>query len=285
MPDALGDRMKAYENISRIYLTKRLPVIIRIDGRAFHSFTRGFGRPFDELLHKCMWETTKALCEQVGGVKLAYAQSDEISLLLTNDDTLTTEPWFGNSLQKLVSISASIATLEFNKVFLREYMEREEILDHALGDIDEQGNPRDLSTFIHLLEAYERSNMKAQFDARAFVLPPSEVANYFIWRQQDATRNSVQIVAQSLFSHKQLMNKNTDQLQEMIYQAGRNWNDYPVCYKRGVCCLKKPSQTETCVTLGDGTTVKMYRNQWTIDKEIPVFTQDRGYIENTFLER
>lgn len=283
MPDALGDRMKAYENISRIYLTKRLPVIIRIDGRAFHSFTRGFLRPFDDLFHRTMWGTAQALCEQIGGAKLAYVQSDEISLLLTNDDTLTTEPWFGNNLQKLVSISASIATLEFNKIFMSEYTAVDEMLEHAKEEAIKQDAPLDLVACIRMGEAYEKSLMNAQFDSRAFVLPPSEVVNYFIWRQQDATRNSIQMVAQNLFSHKELMNKNTDQLQEMIFQEGINWNEYPVCYKRGVCCLKKRSETETTVKLGDGNTVKMYRNKWTIDKEIPVFTQDRSYIENTYM--
>lgn len=258
--DSLGDRMKGYENISRIYLPRRLPVIIRVDGRAFHTFTRGFERPFDQVLRTCMRVAAKALCEQISGVKLAYVQSDEISLLLTNDDTLDTQPWFGNNLQKLVSLSASIATLAFNGEF------RQAIIRQP-----------DKQQFGSYLIAYNRG---AQFDSRAFVIPPTEVTNYFIWRQQDATRNSIQMVAQSLYSHKELMNKNTDELQEMIFQKGINWNDYPIPNKRGFCVVKKP-----CVIgiEADATGLEaaspVIRKQWVVDTDIPIFTQDRSYIE------
>ncbi len=269
MSDALGDRMKAYENISRIYLPKRLPVIIRVDGRAFHTFTRGFTRPFDKVLHESMWCTTESLCNQIGGVKLAYTQSDEISLLLTNDDTQETEPWFGNNLQKLVSIASSIATLAFNQYFYDTFKA-------WMGDPDAQPDQLDL------LNAYDKAVMKAQFDARAFVLPPSEVVNYFIWRQQDATRNSIQLVAQSLFSHKELMRKNTDQLQEMIFQKGINWNDYPTYYKRGLCYVKKPTKVRTVIDMKDLSKNEIIRNRWVPDYDIPIFTQNRSYIENTF---
>ena len=269
MSDALGDRMKTYENISRIYLPKRLPVIIRVDGRAFHTLTRGFARPFDKVLHESMWCTTEALCNQIGGVKLAYTQSDEISLLLTNDDTQETEPWFGNNLQKLVSIASSIATLAFNQYFYDTFKA-------WMGDPDAQPDQLDL------LNAYDKAVMKAQFDARAFVLPPSEVVNYFIWRQQDATRNSIQLVAQSLFSHKELMRKNTDQLQEMIFQKGINWNDYPTYYKRGLCYVKKPTKVRTVIDMKDLSETEIIRNRWVPDYNIPIFTQDRSYIENMF---
>ena len=269
MSDALGDRMKAYENISRIYLPKRLPVIIRVDGRAFHTLTRGFTRPFDKVLHESMWCTAEALCNQIGGVKLAYTQSDEISLLLTNDDTQETEPWFGNNLQKLVSIASSIATLAFNQYFYDTFKA-------WIGDPDVEPGQLDL------LNAYDKAIMKAQFDARAFVLPPSEVVNYFIWRQQDATRNSIQLVAQSLFPHKELMHKNTDQLQEMIFQKGINWNDYPTYYKRGLCYVKKPTKVRTVIDMKDMSETEIIRNRWTPDYDIPIFTQDRSYIENTF---
>ena len=277
MPDSLGDRMKGYENVSRIYLTKRLPVIIRIDGRAFHSFTRGFARPFDELLHKVMWQTTKALCEQVGGTKLGYVQSDEISLLLINDDTISTEPWFGNNLQKLVSVSASIATMEFNRAFLREYSAFGEALEYAQGDIDEDGKQINLDEGATRLQAYEKAALLAQFDARAFVIPPGEVTNYFIWRQQDATRNSIQMVAQSLYSHGELQNKNTSDLQEMIFQKGVNWDNLPVRFKRGVCCVKDIAGAT--INLPDGTQKFIQKSVWMHDFAIPIFTQNREYIE------
>lgn len=246
MSDALGDRMKQYEDAYRIYLPRRMPVIIRVDGRAFHTLTRGFQKPFDTFFHSIMLLTTKELCEAVEGVKMAYTQSDEISLLLTNDDDINTEPWFGNNLQKLVSLSASIATLAFNKYYSEE-------LYHDFEDN---------------IEPYVDGIFKAQFDARAFVLPKEEVVNYFIWRQQDAVRNSIQMVAQSMYSHKELLNKNCNQLQEMIFQKGVNWNDYETRYKRGLCYVKKPVQ------IGEIT-----RNKFVADLDIPIFIQNREYIE------
>lgn len=268
MPDSLGDRMKEYENVSRIYLTKKLPVIIRIDGRAFHTFTRGFQRPFDKLLHEAMWSTAEALCNQISGVKMAYVQSDEISLLLTNDESAETQPWFGNNLQKLVSVSASIATLAFNKYFndcVMAWMRDPDVPDD---------DAKRINTYIDAI-------MKAQFDSRAFVIPSYEVINYFIWRQQDATRNSVQLVAQSLYSHKELHKKNTSQLQEMIFQKGINWNDYPTYFKRGLCIVKKPVVCGREITmLQDGTKEQpIIRNKFIPDYDIPIFTQQRDYIE------
>lgn len=244
MPDTLGDRMKEYENISRIYLPRRLPVIIRIDGRAFHTFTRGFDRPFDSMLQKTMQFTTKAVCREVDGVKFAYTQSDEISLLLTNDDTLETQPWFGNNIQKLVSISASIATLAFNKEFVRAITREPHY------------------HFDAYINAYDKG---AKFDARAFVLPPHEVINYFIWRQQDAVRNSVEMAARSVFSHKQLNGINTAKMKEMLLEKGIDWNNYPSPSRRGACCIKQPD------------------SGWAVDCDIPLFVDDRAYVESRFI--
>lgn len=239
MFDSLGDRMKAYENVSRIYLPRRLPVIIRVDGRAFHTFTRGFQRPFDSVLAVSMWETAKALCKEISGAKLAYTQSDEISVLVTNNDTLTTEPWFANNLQKIVSLSASVATRAFDNAF--------QLKISSYNDSFKQ-----FSTYFRVLHT-------ATFDARAFILPPEEVCNYFIWRQQDAVRNSIQMAAQSVYSHKELQHKNQSNLQDMLMEKGINWNDYEVWQKRGICVVKA--------------------SEWTVDYDIPIFTQDRNYIE------
>ena len=268
--DSLGDRMKGYENAYRLYLPRRLPVIIRIDGRAFHTFTRGFKRPFDEVLQTAMQLTAKKLCEEVSGCKLAYVQSDEISMLVTNNDSIETQPWFDNNLQKLVSLSAAIATLEFNRVFdecvWTWYTKK---LDEA---VDESGNPVSMDEADKRAEEwYTLKKNSATFDARAFVLPEDEVCNYFIWRQQDAVRNSIQMVAQSLYSHKELQNKNQSDLQELIHAKGINWNNYPVPCKRGACVVRMEQ-------LIDG----IVRNKWMIDLEIPTFTKNRAYIENTF---
>ena len=119
--DSLGDRMKEnYENRAKTYLVRRMPVIIRLDGKAFHTFTRGFDKPYDEVFHKTMNETLRFLCENIQGCKFGYTQSDEITLLLTDYDTLTTDAWFDNAVQKMCSVSASMATMAFNKLFVEE---------------------------------------------------------------------------------------------------------------------------------------------------------------------
>lgn len=253
MPDSLGDRMKGYENVSRIYLPRRLPVIIRVDGRAFHTFTKGFQRPFDDVLAKAMRETAVALCKEISGAKLAYTQSDEISILVTNNDTVDTQPWFDNNLQKLTSLSASIATRAFDNAF--------------------QGAISEYNESFNLFTTYFRVLHKATFDARAFVLPADEVCNYFIWRQQDATRNSIQMVAQSLYSHKELQKKNCDELQVMILQKGINWDHYEPWKKRGIC-IKKSNMA----IIANGK--ELLRGTWEPDFNTPIFTQDRAYINN-----
>ena len=234
--DSLGDRMKGYEDAFRIYLPKRIPLIIRVDGKAFHTFTRGLTRPFDNDFMDCMLFTAIKLCEEIQGVKLAYWQSDEISLLITDYDTLTTQAPYDKNLQKLVSISASIATSAFNQ--------RTEYIDNSRFEIGLDYKFKSLGCF----------------DSRAFILPKEEVCNYFLWRQQDATRNSINSVGQSQFSPKQLHGLSTSQVQEVLFkEKGINWNDLPILEKRGACVIK---------TL-DG---------WAVDREIPVFSQDREYV-------
>jgi tRNA(His) 5'-end guanylyltransferase len=261
--DSLGDRMKKYEDISRIFLTRRIPVIIRIDGKAFHTFTKGFQKPFDEVLINTMQETAKELCERIQGCKIAYVQSDEISLLFTDDDTITTDAWFNKNIQKMVSVSASIATMGFNKSFGLN------VWDYQNKGVDEK-----YSEFINpeikkFADIYYKKIGTALFDSRAFIIPKEEVANYFIWRQQDATRNSIQMLAQANFSHKQLQGLSCDKLQDKLFiEKGINFNDVETYKKRGSCIIKR--------NYYKGDTV---RSKWIIDKEIPVFTQDKLYIE------
>lgn len=256
--DSLGDRMKAYEDAYRIYFPRRLPVIIRVDGRAFHTFTRGFEKPFDWVFMASMQETALNLCSSVAGCKLAYVQSDEISLLVTNDDTIETQPWFGNGLQKLTSITASIATLAFNRAF--ERISDAWCLEDFLLTPEEHEEEMKYERKRRVL-VYQNVTYSATFDSRAFVIPKDEVANYFIWRQQDAIRNSIQSSAQSLYSHKELQGKNSSQLQEMIAQKGVNWDSYSVDCQRGACVVPETSRG------------------WRIDRDIPIFTQNREYIE------
>lgn len=267
----LGDRMKNnYENISRYYLTRRTPVIIRIDGKAFHTFTRGFKKPFDDILVKTMQETMKYLCENIQGCVLGYTQSDEISLVLVDYAELTTDAWFGNNLQKMCSISASMATLVFNKAFTRNISKQSKRL------YTEHLEEKDAS-YIESLEI--AMNKGAMFDSRVFTIPKEEVCNYMLWRQQDATRNSIQSVGQANFSQKELHGQSCNNIQDMLMtQKGINWNDYATTLKRGSCCIKIDDGLTEYDEAGNicGYT---QRSKWVIDNEIPIFSQDRNYIE------
>lgn len=261
----LAKRMKNYyETVSKTKLVRRMPVIIRIDGKAFHTFTRGFNKPFDEAMMSSMWHTTKYLCENIQNCVLGYTQSDEISLLLIDYKTFGTAAWFDNEVQKMCSISASLATLEFNRAFYDYYAKV-----FAVNEDPDSNELKFLNTYI---SAYTRG---ACFDSRCFNIPREEVTNYFYWRQLDATRNSIEAVGQHYFSHKELLNKGCNAIQDMLHeQKGINWNDYPTPEKRGVCCIK----TKSTIMDEKGNTVE--RTKWIIDKNIPVFTgEGRNYID------
>lgn len=268
---SLGDRMKNYENAYRIYLPNRLPVIVRLDMRAGHTYTRNFCRPFDSRMHKAMVETAKALCAEVSGCKMAYTQSDEISLLVTNNDTIEMQPWFGNNLQKIVSLTAAKASIVFQQ-------EMRYIVDCESIRCDDEDK-----YFLHSTYIAHLNNV--MFDSRAFILPEDEVTNYFIWRQQDATRNSIEMAARAHFSHKECDHKNCDKLQEMLLQKGINWNDYEVWQKRGVCIKK--IEVEMPIIYGKDISnlisKVVKRTHWVEDDNIPIFTENRAYIENLFL--
>lgn len=250
--DSLGDRMKEnYENRAKTYLVRRMPVIIRLDGKAFHTFTKGLKRPYDEVFHNTMNATMKYLCENIQGCKLGYTQSDEITLLLTDYDTLTTAAWFDYNVQKICSVSASMATMAFNKFFQKNFNEI-----FAYGKDESEEYTRILFKKLGL----------AMFDSRCFNIPEDEVTNCLVWRQQDATRNAIQMLGQCNFSHKELQNKSCNDIQDMLMtQKGINFNDMPTEFKRGVCCVKD-----------------VINGGWVLDKEIPIFTQERDYVENTF---
>lgn len=261
MKDDLGKRMKEqYEIRTRTLLPRRTYTIIRLDGKAFHTLTRSCRKPFDRVLMRCMQETAKELCKEIQGAKFAYVQSDEISILLTDFETITTDAWFDGQVQKMCSVSASIATRAFNK-----------------------------ATHDCLGQALHGSN--ALFDSRVFTIPdPIEVENYFKWRQQDATRNSVSMLAQSLYSHKELQGKNSSDMQEMCFQKGKNWNDCAFDEKRGAVIKKETYmvplngehdeiQMELDIRMGTVTT-QVERSRWVVDKDTPVFTQDPNYLKN-----
>lgn len=268
--DSLGDRMKAYESISKTFLTRRIPVIIRLDGKAFHTFTRGMKKPFDSILMQTMQETMKYLCENIQGCVLGYTQSDEITLVLTDYETITTDAWFGYNVQKMASVSASMATLAFNKFF-------EENCNIVWDSYYEAWNHTEEETKYNEM-LYSKLN-KALFDSRVFSVPKEEVCNCLIWRQQDATRNSIQSVGQANFSQKQLHGKSCNVIQDMLFtEKGINWNDFPIDCKRGSCCYKRQVEKEIIVPK-TGEKLMVNRNEWYIDRDVPIFTQNREYIE------
>ena len=277
--DSLGDRMKRYESVPKNYLTRRMPVIIRVDGKAFHTFTRGMKKPFDEVLMQTMKETMKYLCENVQGCVLGYTQSDEITLVLTDYATLTTDAWFGYNVQKCVSIVASMATMAFNKYLFQkidDYANTDAVLSALYSD-----DAKIKAETEKYLEVLHKALTKgAMFDARIFNLPREEVCNCLIWRQQDATRNSIQSVGQAYFSHKELNNKTCNNIQEMLWQErGINWNDFSVESKRGSCCIKEITQMPV-KNNKTGETEIVSRNRWVIDTNPPIFTKERGYVED-----
>lgn len=258
---SLGDRMKQYEAVPKNFLMRKNPVIIRLDGKAFHTFTRGFEKPFDKIIEIAMKETMLYLCKNIQGCVLGYTQSDEITLVLCDYQKIDTDAWFEYNVQKMVSISAAMATYAFNM-----------ILDNIATDsFAEAGNQKTKTTDLIM----RKRNKGAFFDARAFSLPRHEVVNCLIWRQQDATRNSIQALAQSLYSHNELQGINCNKLQDKMFtEKGVNWNDLTTYQKRGACAIQK------LVTKASKTKGIVTRYSWVIDDEIPIFTQDRSYIED-----
>ena len=264
--DELGMRMKEfYEGVPKTRLVRRMPVAIRLDGKAFHTFTRGFQKPFDEVLGRAMRETMKYLCENIQGCVLGYTQSDEITLILVDYQNLNSCAWFDYEVQKMCSIAASMATMAFNKFFTKNvnYFEMTHEHDDTINEY-----------CTTLVNAAEKG---AMFDARCFNIPKEEVCNLIYWRQLDATRNSIQMVGQANFSHKELQKKSCNMIQEMLFaEKGINWNDYPTHLKRGSCCIKTTIQNPN-IDIKDGAYPKSI---WMIDLDIPIFNGDgRQYID------
>lgn len=234
--DSLGDRMKRYEIVTDAQLMRRTPVIVRVDGQAFHTLVQkatklhfpleGMQRPFDPVFIRAMQVAAMAVLKRVDGCSLAYIQSDEASFLLTDYATFETDAYFGYRVQKLCSSFASKMTAPFDRY----------------------------------ISGYFKLHDHPSFDARVFNIPREDACNYFLWRQQDATKNSISALAQQHFSHKELEGVSTSQRQSwLLEKKDINWNDLPTTWKRGSCIIRDAE-------------VK-------IDNEIPIFSQDRNYIE------
>lgn len=270
--DALGSRMKEfYENRAKTSLIRRMPVAIRIDGKSFHTFTKNFDKPFDKVLMESMQETMQSLCKNLPGCVIGYTQSDEITLILTDYKKLTSDAFFDYEVQKVCSVAASMATMQFNKIFEKnvEKFYKKNTNFNEYEDYSEIAfnTPRSEELYSIYRKAVETG---AMFDARCFNIPKEEVANLIYWRQQDASKNSVSMAARAYFSHNEVQNKNTSQMQEMLFAVhGINWNDYPIPCKRGSCCVRG-------------------EKGWYVDLEIPIFKGDnRAYIEDriNFVEK
>lgn len=264
--DELGRRMKVYESVPKNFLTLGIPHVIRLDMRAGHTFCRNFKKPFDNIFNKCMTITTVELCKHIPGVKFGYTQSDEISLAL-NDDFGNSEYscFFSGNVEKIVSISASIATLEFNKAYYNTISKLE------LSDDD--------------LKIYTDKLFKAQFDSRVFSLPnETELHNYMLWRQQDATKNSILSLGYAHFSTKELENKNCENIQDMLHEININWNDFPVEYKRGRIITRYEYNKDATWTDKNGKmhTSTAVRHDWGNVQDIPILTQSPNFISDLY---
>lgn len=262
--DDIGTRMKDfYEQIPKTKLMRRCPVAIRIDGKAFHTYTRNFKRPFDSIFMRAMQETMKYLCENIQGCVLGYTQSDEITLILVDYEKINSSAWFDYEVQKLCSVSASMATMRFNQVFARLV---EEVREEGTED------PK----YIKVLD--KACETGAMFDARCFNIPKEEVTNLVYWRQLDASRNSIQMVGHANFSQKQMHGKSTSDIQDMLMlEKNINWNDFPVACKRGSCCIRGQADEDPSRT--DGSRTENSRG-WMIDNDIPIFKGEaRGYVD------
>lgn len=251
--DSLGDRMKRkYEDVFRHTLPQRTYGIIRIDGKAFHTYTKNLPRPYSAELAACLDTAAAALCKQMQGARFAYGQSDEYSFLFSDFEDIDTQMWFNGNIQKITSVAASIFTAYFN----------------------------DATAF---LKAKYKVPAVGLFDARVFIIPNRiDVINYFVWRQQDASRNSLSMLASTHFSHKELHGKEAAAQHDLLHSKGINWNNEPTAFKRGRVIRRMTEERSVAythkVTKEVIRTVKP-ETTWKVDDEIPVFTQDHSFLD------
>jgi len=275
--DSLGDRMKTYyEKRTQTFLPRRSYSILRLDGKAFHTYTRGLNRPFDNDFMNHMDETAKYLCANISGAQFAFVQSDEISILVTDFKKLTTQAWFDNNVQKMVSVSASLATAKFNELRTRHALLQNQENFYNELDVDikianDKGGRRNKSRALQSNQQCFNEQKLAVFDSRVFTVPcRTEVENYFIWRQQDTVRNSISSVAQSMFSQKELHGVSTKEMQELIFKkSGVNWNNYNAFCKRGRLITKK------LITANDP---DQLRTHWVVSEPV-IFSKEREQLQ------
>lgn len=275
----LANRMKEYEKRNQYYLQKRTPVAIRVDGRSFHTFTKGFQKPFDKILMSSMQETAKYMCENIQNAKCAYMQSDEITIILVDYDALETDCWFDYRTDKICSIAASMATLKFNMAFKEAILNEEWEWKNSLTPQSVEIQKAHSDYIATLKKAAQKG---AMFDARCFNIPKEEVANLIYWRQLDAMRNSIQMVGQANFSHKELQNKSCNDIKEMLLKEKEiDWNSFPEDCKRGSACIKTPPKekvVEVLTVAGKPLRAVINCSSWFVDKHMPILKEDWNYI-------
>lgn len=254
--ETLGDRQKEYEKNSDYVLTRRLPIIIRVDGRSFSRLTRKLTKPYSVDIGNIMSETMMYCIMEMQGAVFGYQQHDEINFILRNDQSFDSDPWYQNRIQKITSVASSLATLSFNRGLSR--------LDPPLDIIGD-----------------------AIFDARVFALPTiSEVVNYLVWRQQDCIRDAVSAAAQEELSLKfgkrtamKLLQKRTvaEKKELLLSQANIDFDEiYSSSFKYGVAAYKVP----TIIPSKEGMTA---RNKWTLNDTVPLFVEEKDFIYNILL--
>lgn len=260
--DSLGDRMKAYyEDRAKTNLLRKVPVIIRADGRAFHTYCKRFEKPYSYTLNEVLNNVMKYLCENIQGAKYAERHSDEISIFVSDTDSILTDAFFDYSVQKICSIVGSMASTEFCKQLVLSQLDSNSLITDCQHNLNAKAVIDNAFKFIPFNEKWPT------FDARCYNMPADEVSNYFYWRMLDAKRNSIQGLAQSKFSHKELCGKNCNELQEMLFQKhGINWNSLPQGQKTGFVCLKKEK------------VVRNLSNKATYEIKTPVMEYDKDLL-------
>jgi tRNA(His) 5'-end guanylyltransferase len=257
--DKMGERMKGYEAAAQHYLTKRTPVIIRCDSKAGHTFTKHLRKPIDNIFREAMENAMVRTAKEIQGCYFAYEESDEVTFLLQDYETLETDAWFGYRTDKLCSITASYMTLYFNQEFKR-------IAEDYIWNWTHCMVPQSMTLFEEekkyhttLRKCIEKGLI---FDARCFNIPKEEVVNVVLWRQMDSMRNSIQSIGHHYLSQKEMNGKNNDEVLAMLKEKGINyWETMPHHHKVGVCCYRE-----------DG--------EWQLDYNMPMLKgEDRYYLE------
>jgi tRNA(His) 5'-end guanylyltransferase len=245
----LGDRMKAREASAGELLPPRMPAVLRVDGRAFHTLTRGFDKPFDSTIEGCMERVAVALCREISAARLAYGQSDEVSVLLVDYASLATEQWFGGRRRKMETVAASIATAAFGEALHEAAAELEASSEDEIGRI----------------QLIRSRIFRSHFDARILPVPEDDVCNYFLWRQRDAIRNSVLAAGQSALPRRQMHGMKCADIRAALIGLGQPWEGLAVRRRRGFSVARSPATAEEAA--------------WSIDSEPPDFGENRDYIE------